>query len=128
MATEIYNRRTLAVTLFLGSQQDINKGMPQLAKLFPDNVEADEAGWMFKNVNHKFFEQLRKAFKEDKVKFTEDFELNVSFYLGWVSAKGYTNLKLSHEEPDHHFASAPWEWAGHKAELKVTTDESRNDS
>lgn len=118
MATEVHNRQKLLVSLFIGSQQDITQGMPALAKLFPDNVEAAEDGWIVKGVDGKLFEAIKQVFKEDKVKFSEDFELNMAFCLGWVFSKRYTNLHLSQKEPAHHLTVQEWKWAGHKAKVK----------
>ncbi|AHI61220.1 helix-turn-helix domain-containing protein [Vibrio phage vB_VpaS_1601] len=124
MATELPHRYTLVVALQIGSQADMVKGMAELSKILPEHIEADEKGWKVNNINPEFVDKVKAVFKEDKVKLTEDFEINFMFYLGWVVGKRMTTLVLSHEEPEHHFNSTPWKWAGHK----VAKNESSNDS
>lgn len=122
MATEIPQRYTLRVALFIGSQQDMTKGFVELAKQLPDHIEAVEDGWKVTGVSPKFFEQVKAIFKEDKIKFTEDFEMNFMFYLGWVSARRFTTLHLSQTEPAHHLSVSQWKWTGHKAVKHESSD------
>lgn len=115
MATELPHRYTLVVALSIGTKVDMTKGFEELSKLFPEHIKAESEGWRIENVNPDFFESIKTVFKEDKIKFSEDFEHNFTFYLGWVFAKRMTTLRLSAKEPDHHFNTTQWEWPGHKA-------------
>lgn len=126
MATEIPHRYTLVATLFIGSQQDMTKGMEALSKKFPSKILPDSEGWRVVDIDHEFIEGIKDTFQEDKIKLTEQFELNFMFYLGWVTARRFINLHLSVSEPIHHINAQPWEWKNPSA--KAVKVESRADS
>lgn len=126
MATEIPQRYTLIVTLFIGSQLDMTKGMEELSKKFPKHILADSEGWKVVDVDHTFIEAIKLAFQEDKVKLTEQFELNFMFYLGWVTARRFSTLHLSVNEPMHHIKAEAWEWKAPKAKVAAKNEPAVN--
>lgn len=126
MATEIPNRYTLAVTLFIGSQQDLTTGMAELSKQFPNHIKADPEGWKVIDISHQFIEDIKDVFIEDKIKLTERFELNLISYLSWVVARRFTTLHLSIEEPIHHIKATTWEWKQPKAKVAKNATDSAN--
>ncbi|QZI92887.1 hypothetical protein SIPHO067v1_p0047 [Vibrio phage 51E28.1] len=127
MATEIPNRYTLAVTIFIGSKEDMTVGMSALAKQFPDNIKPDPEGWVIDNIGHQFIEDMKDVFMEDKIKLTERFELNFIQYLSWVVSRRFAKLHLSINEPIHHIKATPWEWKQPKAKA-VKNEADSNDS
>lgn len=127
MATEIPNRYTLLVTLFIGSKEDMTIGMAALAKLFPNKIKSDPEGWIISDVDHKLIEDIKSVFIEDNIKLTERFELNLIQYLSWVVARRFSNLNISVNEPIHHIEAATWEWKQPKAKA-VKNETNSNDS
>lgn len=122
MATEIPHRYTLVVTLFIGSQLDMTKGMEALSKKFPDHILADSEGWKVVDIDHDFIEAIKQTFQADKITLTEQFEMNFMFYLGWIVARRFTTLHLSVNEPMHHIKAEAWEWKSPKAKVAAKND------
>lgn len=110
MATELPHRHTLVVSLFIGTKNDLTKGMKQLQELLPDNVVSVPEGWELVNINPELVETLKTVFIEDKLKFTEKFEQHVLMYLGWVIGRRLTKLQLNHKEPEPNLDLVVWKW------------------
>ena len=108
MATEVPHRHTLRVPIFIGTKDDITKGVPALAKHFKGHFTKVEDGWEVTNVSPALIDQVKEVFMQDKIKLTEEFEMNMMYFLGWVVARRFTTLHISESEPTANIKMVPW--------------------